>query len=327
MKTTPSSSSLGTWWHMCRAAASAWIDDYAPSMGAALAYYTVFSLAPLLLIVISVAGLVFGAEVARDAILTEMRMLIGMQGAQAVETLLSSVSKPAESTAATLVGVVVLLIGATTVFAELQDALDRIWRVARPDNRSGVWSLLRTRLLSFGMILGIGFLLIVSLVASAALAMLEKWWAPWFGEWLKVAQVVNFLLSFGLITTVFAMIYKIMPRVRISWRDVWLGALVTALLFTIGKAFIGWYIGTSGVASGYGAAGSLIVLLLWVYYSAQIFLLGAEFTWIYAHQFGSFRQLEPVRVVKPMAEVTPLPGNLGGVEHRGQILQPPLGMG
>ena len=272
---------------LSREAASAWSDDYAPSMGAALAYYTMFSVAPLLLIVISVAGLAFGAEAARGEIFGQLRGMMGETGAAAIQELLESVSEPAEGVVGTMIGAVVLLIGATTVFGELQDALDRIWRAPARTRSSGVWQLLRARLLSFGMILCIGFLLMVSLVASAAISAIGKWFSPWFGGWEFVAQVVNFALSFGLVTAVFAMIYKIMPRVHIAWRDVWVGAAVTSLLFTLGKTLIGLYIGRSGVASTYGAAGSLVVVMVWVYYSAQIFLLGAEFTWVYAHTFGS----------------------------------------
>lgn len=276
-------------WILIKAAASSWIDDYAQSMGAALAYYTMFSIAPLLLIVISVAGLIFGVDAARGEILGQMHELMGPDGAKTVQALLLSVSQPAESITAMLVGTVLLLIGATTVFGELQDALDRIWRVPKR-TRGGIWSLLRARLLSFGMILGIGFLLTVSLVVSALLAALGKFWGPLFADWQTLANVVNFLVSFGLMTTVFAMIYKIMPRARVDWADVWVGAAVTALLFTIGKFAIGLYIGKSGVTSVFGAAGSLVVVLVWVYYSAQIFLMGAEFTWAYALTFGSRKE-------------------------------------
>ena len=275
-------------WELVKSAASSWIDDYAPSMGAALAYYTVFSIAPLLLIVISIAGLVFGEEAARGEIVAQLQGLMGADAAKAIEGLLESVNKPGKGILSTLIGIVVLLIGATTVFGELQDALDRIWR-APARQGSGLWNLLRARLLSFGMILGVGFLLIASLVVSAALSALGRWWAPLFGGWEVLLQVVNFAVSFALVTAIFAMIYKIMPRVKIEWHDVWIGAAVTSLLFTIGKFLIGLYIGKSGVASGFGAAASLVVLLIWVYYSAQIFLLGAEFTWVYAHTFGSLK--------------------------------------
>ncbi|MDD8013135.1 MAG: YihY/virulence factor BrkB family protein, partial [Acidobacteriota bacterium] len=284
-------------WILVKAAASSWGDDYAQSMGAALAFYSMFSIAPLLLIVISVAGLVFGVEAARGEIVGQLQALTGPQGAAAVQALLKSVSQPAESVAALLVGGILLLIGATSVFAELQDALDRIWRVSKR-NRAGIWSLLRARLLSFGMIMAIGFLLIVSLVVSAALAVLGKLWGPLFSDWEILVRVVDFLVSFVIITTMFALIYKVMPRVKVAWADVWIGAAVTAVLFTIGKFLIGLYIGKSGLTSGFGAAGSLVVMLLWVYYSAQIFLLGAEFTWAYALTFGS-RKTQPLPAAAP----------------------------
>ncbi|WP_042886177.1 YihY/virulence factor BrkB family protein [Cupriavidus necator] len=276
-------------YELLRDTVSAWIDDYAPSMGAALAYYTVFSIAPLLLIVISVAGVVFGAEAARGEVVAQLQGLLGPDGAKTIETMLLAVSEPAASTLTAVLGVFVLLVGATTVFAELQSALDRIWRVPERRKTSGILALLRARLLSFGMILGIGFLLVVSLVLSAAISALNRLWGPLFGLEELIGHVLDMIVSLVLITLVFAMIYKIMPRVKVRWPDVWLGAGVTALLFTLGKFLIGLYIGKSGVANGYGAAGSLVVLLLWVYYSAQIFLLGAEFTWQYARRFGSRR--------------------------------------
>lgn len=284
-------------WILIRAAASSWVDDYAQSMGAALAYYTLFSIAPLLLIVISVAGLIFGVEAARGEIVGQLQGLMGRQGAEAVQGLLESVNKPAESVTAMLIGGILLLIGATTVFAELQDALDRIWRAPKRNN-GGIWGLLRERVLSLGMIMGIGFLLMVSLVVSAVLAVLGKLWGPLFAEWAILANVINFLVSLAFTTTVFAMIYKIMPRVKVNWADVWIGAAVTALLFTLGKFLIGFYIGKSGLTSGFGAAGSLVVMLVWVYYSAQIFLMGAEFTWAYAITFGSRRE-QPVPAAAP----------------------------
>ena len=247
-----------------------------------------WAIAPLLLIVISIAGLVFGDEAARGEIVGQLQGLMGTEAAKAVEGLISSVSQPSKGIVSTLIGIVVLLVGATTVFGELQNSLDRIWR-APARTGSGLWQLLRARVLSFGLILGVGFLLIASLVVSAALSALGKWWAPLFGGWEVLAQFVNIAVSFGVVTAIFAMIYKIMPRVNVAWHDVWIGAAVTALLFTIGKFLIGLYIGKSSVASGFGAAGSLVVLLVWVYYSAQIFLMGAEFTWVYAHTFGSLK--------------------------------------
>lgn len=274
---------------LMRDTVNSWLDDDAPSMGAALAYYTVFSISPLLLIVITVAGVVFGAEAARGEVVGQLQGLLGSEGAKAVEDMLLAVSEPAASTLTAVLGVLVLLVGATTVFAELQSALDRIWRVPDRLKSSGLFSLLRARMLSFGMILGIGFLLVVSLVLSAGISAMGRVWGPLLGEGEAIGHILDTMVSLVLMTVVFAMIYKIMPRAKVRWLDVWLGAAVTALLFTLGKFLIGLYIGKSGVASGYGAAGSLIVLLVWVYYSAQIFLLGAEFTWQYAQRFGSLK--------------------------------------
>jgi membrane protein len=188
---------------------------------------------------------------------------------------------------ATLLGIAMLLLGATSVFGELQDALDRIWKVPTRIKMRGWIALIRSRLLSFGMVLALGFLLVVSLLVSAALVAAGKWWGPAFGGWVGLATAANALSSFIVVAILFAFIYKIMPRAQIRWTDVWVGALVTALLFTLGKSLIGLYIGRSGIVSGIGAAGSLVVVLLWVYYSAQIFLIGAEFTWAYANTFGS----------------------------------------
>jgi membrane protein len=295
---------LPPWRHLynfTKDSVQAWIDDYAPSMGAALSYYTLFSIAPLLLIVISVAGLVFGEEAARGHISATLSGFLGAEGAIAIEGLLKSVSLNNQSIAGTLVGVTLLLVGATSVFAELQNALDRIWRSPERNKPNGLIGLLRARVISFGLILGFGFLMIVSLIASAALTALGEWWAPLFGGWDVVLQGVNFVVSFGLVTAVFAMIYKLMPSVRIAWRDVWVGAVATAALFTVGKLLIGLYIGQSGVTSGFGAASSVVLLLVWVYYSAQIFLVGAEFTWVYAHRFGS-RKTEAHRVERRSPE-------------------------
>lgn len=280
------------WWQLIKKAASAWVADYAPSMGAALSYYSVFSLAPLLLIVISVAGLVFGEDAVRGEVFGQLQGLLGTDASKAIEGLLASVSKPEEGIVASIIGVALLLIGATTVFGELQDALDRIWRAPARDRSGGLWGLVRARLLSFGMILGIAFLLMVSLVFSAGVAAFGKWSSGVFGSWEVLAQVVNVVVGFLLTTGVFAMIYKVMPRVSVRWQDVWIGAAVTSLLFTVGRFLIGLYIGKSGIASGFGAAGSLIVVFVWVYYSAQIFLIGAEFTWVYANTFGSRRDAQ-----------------------------------
>jgi membrane protein len=274
-------------WSLFQQAIEAWIEDYAPSMGAALAYYTLFSIAPLLLIVIGVAGLIFGDDAARGEIFDQLRGLMGDEGAVAVERLLAAADKPAGGAIATVTGTAMLLLGAMTVFGELQNALDRIWRAPARKQTAGWWNLLRSRLLSFGMILGIAFLLMVSLVMSALVSALGNLWA--FKGWETIAHLIDILVSFGIVTVLFAMIYKLIPRVRIRWRDVWIGAAVTAALFAVGKFLIGLYLGKSTVASAFGAAGSLVVMMVWVYYSAQIFLLGAEFTWVYAHVYGSRR--------------------------------------
>jgi membrane protein len=276
-----------TAWSLARETMFSWSDDYASSMGAALAYYTMFSIAPLLLIVISVAGLFFGEQAARGEILDQLAGLMGVEGAHAVQALLASVNHPKAGVLATLFGVVALVIGATTVIGELQNALDRIWRAPRrPQGSIAKW--LHSRLLSLGMIMGTGFLLMVSLLASALLAGLQRW----FGRYVDLgayASAIDFVLSFAFITVAFAMIYKVMPRVRVEWRDVWIGAVVTSALFTVGKMAIGVYIGRSAVASTFGAAASLVAMVVWVYWSAQIFLLGAEFTWVYARRCGSLR--------------------------------------
>ena len=272
---------------------NAWIDDYAPSMGAALAFYTIFSITPLLLIVISLAGLFFGEQAARGEIIAQLSDLLGPESAKTVQNLLESLNRPEAGAYGTVVGVGALVVGATTVFVELQDAMNRIWRAPDVPAPGGIVQFFKSRLLSVGIVLGIVFLLMVSLVASAALAALGKWWAPWFGEFARVATVVDWALSFSLMTALFAMIYKWVPRVRVTWFDVMMGAALTAFLFTVGKFLIGLYIGRSGIASPFGAAASLVVLLMWVYYSAQIFLLGAEFTWIYAHRHGSRKNTVP----------------------------------
>jgi membrane protein len=319
---------------LAKESVSAWIDDYAPSMGAALAYYTLFSIAPLLIIVIAVAGFVFGEDAVRGEIAFQLGDLIGPEGARAVQGLIASPSAPAKGVIATAVSLFVLLVGATTVFGELQSALDRIWRVPAGPKASGIWNLLRTRLLSFGLVLGMGFLLLVSLVISATLAAFGAWSKGALGDWEWILQLLNLVTSLAMETGLFAMIYKIMPRARIAWRDVWIGAGVTAAMFELGKLLIGLYLGKSGVTSGFGAAGSLVLLLVWVYYSAQIFLLGAEFTWLYAHRHGSkagAQEAAPAPMVpsrsgegEPQASVGAGSGDMQSREN-GPIKKHPLG--
>ena len=261
---------------LARQAFAAWSEDYAPSMGAALAYYALFSIAPLLLILTGIAGLFFGAQAARGELFAELAGLMGADAARAIEGLLAHAARPASGIVAMALGGVTLLFGASTVLNELQSDLDRIWR--SPLSSSGLRGMARSRLLAFALIVLMAALLVASLAASAVISALAQSW---------LAHLADAALSAALLTLGFALLYKIVPRVRIAWRDVWLGAMVTAALFVAGKVLIGLYLGRAAPASVFGAAGSLVVLMVWVYYSAQVFLLGAEFTRLYAHQHGS----------------------------------------
>jgi membrane protein len=271
-------------WVLIKKTVTAWQDDYAPSMGAALAYYTVFSIAPLLVIVIAVAGFFFGEAAVQGQLVEQLRDVLGPQGATFVQSLVKSASSPRTGMLAGGIGIAVLVVGATTVFAELQSALDRIWRVPMQQRARGVWHLVSTRLVAFGLVLVAGFLLLVSLVVSTAVTAFANWWGKIPGGWHQIIGVLNVVISMGLAMGLFAIIYKWMPRARVAWHDVWIGAAVTAVLFELGKLLIGVYLGRTAIASAFGAAGSIVVLLVWVYYSAQIFLLGAEFTWVYANE-------------------------------------------
>jgi membrane protein len=265
---------------------AAWRDDNASRLAAALSYYTVFSIAPLLVIVIAVAGQVLGEEAVRGEIVAQIGSTVGRDTAEFIETLIANASEPRSGIIATVVGVITLLLGATGVFGQLQGSLDTIWRV-EPEPGRGLRGTLKDRFLGFTLVLAIGFLLLVAFVASTAIGAASSLIGdqlPLSAVWLSL---LDFLLSFAVITLLFAAIFKVLPRVELAWRDVWSGAAFTSLLFNIGKLVIGWYLGTTGAGSAFGAAGSLIVLLLWVYYSAQIFLLGAEFTKIYANRYGS----------------------------------------
>ena len=272
---------------LAKRSVSSWSDDFAPSMGAAISYYTVFSLSPLLLIIIAVAGLIFGEEAVQGQLVGQLQGFMGREGATAIQTMIKAAHEPTGGVVATVVGVVLLLVGATTVFAELQSALDRIWKVPAKAKPKGLWAVLRARVLSFGLILALAFMLMVTLALSTVLSAVGKFASGWLpgSEWLL--QLLNIGISIGLSTVLFAMIFKYMPSVKIEWRDVWVGAFVTALLFEVGKYLIGLYIGKSGATETFAAAGSLVVLLLWVYYAAQIFLFGAEFTKVYANDRGS----------------------------------------
>jgi membrane protein len=258
-------------------------------MGAAISYYSLFSLAPLLLIMIAVAGLFFGAARVQDAIFAQLADLMGSDAARAVGEMLRHAQQPRTGGITAGISLVVLLFGASTVLAELQSALDVVWRVPVRTKENSLWKWLRQRLLTFGMVLAMAFLMVVSLVMSTAVSALGKWWAPMLGGWQAVAHALDFAASFGLLTLVFAVIYKLLPRAHIKWHDVWIGAAVTSALFTAGKILIGLYLGRSSLASSFGVFGSLALMMVWIYYSAQIFLFGAEFTWVYANEYGSRR--------------------------------------
>jgi membrane protein len=293
---TPKSADRRPWaspralWDLLKTAGAEWLEDKAARLGAALAYYTVFSIAPLLLMVIALAGLVFGRQAAQGQVVAQLRNLVGPPGAEAIEAMLASASRPEARYTATGTGAVLLLLGAMGLFGQLQDAMNTVWEV-RPKPGRGLWGLIQERLLSLTMVMGTAFLLLVSLVASAALAALGGLLGDWAAG--TIGPAINFVISFAVITGLFAMIFRYLPDAEVVWKDVWLGAAVTALLFEIGKLAIGLYLGHSSVASAYGAAGSLVVFLIWAYYSAQIFLYGVELTQVYADRYGSRIVPEP----------------------------------
>jgi membrane protein len=268
----------------------AWIGHRGASKGAALAFYTLFSMTPILILAIAVAGYFFGAEAAQGEIIAQLQGLVGPNGAQAIQAVLAAARDPASGLVAAVVSGVLLLVGATSVFTELKNSLDDLWGIEQPVP-SGIMALLRTRMLSFGLILVLAFLLLISLIVSAALAMLARYAGDVWSSSAAALVTLSSFISFSVIACLFAVIYKMLPNVVLAWRDVWIGALFTAALFSFGKYVIGLYLGNSAVASGFGAAGSVIALLLWVYYSAQIFFLGAEFTRQYALRFGSLQNL------------------------------------
>lgn len=291
----------GMFWQLLKEAASQWSEDKAPRMGAALAYYGVFSLAPLLLLAIAVAGLVFGEQAARGEVLGQIQSTVGPTAARAIEDLLQNASHPASGVTATVVSLVVLLFGASGLFLELQDALNTIWKVA-PRPGLGLMTMIRARLLSFAVVLGTGLLLLALLAVSTGLTVVDTYLKPFAhalpgGPWLWKA--VNLGVSFGLVAFLFALIYKLLPDAEVAWRHVGHGAVLTALLFNAGKYAIGLYLGETSVSSAFGAAGSVIILLVWVYYSAQILLFGAEFTRAYALRTGERVPPAPHAVAVP----------------------------
>lgn len=275
-------------WGLVKRSVSGWSADSAPSMGAALAFYTLFSLTPVLLLAILIAGFFMGRNEAQGLLIGQLTTLVGAKAAAGIETMLQAAGNRGPGKLPAIVGVLTLAVGATTVFVELRTDLDRIWRCTA-SRSSGVRDFIMTRLLSFGMVVSIGFLLLVSLVVSTALSAASD---RWFPGATGLARGLDFIASFLVITGLFASIYKFLPTVRITWRDVWVGAAITSLLFWVGKFLIGLYIAKAAVGSTFGAAGAVVILIVWVYYSSQIFFLGAEFTREYALSTGS-RKNEP----------------------------------
>ena len=291
---------------MLKQTASEWMDQNMSRLGAALAFYTLFAIAPLFVIVLAIAGLWFGEEAARRELFTQVSGLVGSEGGEAIQALVSAAHKPKTGAWAAIIAVVTLFVGATGVFVELQDALNSVWGVRRVSGR-GLRNFIKNRLLSFALIAGIGFLLLVSLILSAGLSALGSFMVGLLPAQETIWQAINFMVSFGVITLLFAMIFKVLPDVKIAWRDVWIGAIITALLFNFGKLLFGLYLGRSSVTSVYGAAGSLVVVLLWVYYSAQILFFGAKFTQVYSNRYGSHFEPMPGAEAVSLKEVVSEP--------------------
>jgi membrane protein len=273
-------------WALLKDTAVGWSDHRDARLGAALAYYSIFSIGPVILIAVATAGLVFGQDAVRGEVANQLRGLLGDAGAQAIDAMLVGAGRPREGMLATLFGVAMLFFAAVGVVVQLKDALNTVWEIPTAHS-SGVWSFILTYLVSFAGVLSLGFLLLISLLFTTALAATAKYIDPSWPE--AIMQVAGFTISFGVITLLFAMMFKWLPDTRVAWRDVWLGAAVTALLFEAGKSLIGLYIGKQGLESTFGAATSLVILLIWVYYSSQIVLVGAEFTRAYARRYGSGR--------------------------------------
>jgi membrane protein len=264
-----------------------WNEDHVPRLAAALAYYTAFSLAPLLVVIIAVAGFIVSQDTVRQQILLQITNAMGPDAAKLVDELITNSLRPAEGTLSFVLGIITLLLGAIGVFGQFQEALNTIWGFEESKHNTGILGQLKDRILSFGMVLVVGFLLLVSLVVSTIVAAAGDYLVNRVPSAAFALQLVNFGASFAIIIVLFALIYKILPKVTLQWRDVWIGATITAFLFSIGKFLLGLYLGRSGVASAYGAAGSFVIILLWIYYSAQIVLFGAEFTQVYATRVGS----------------------------------------
>lgn len=311
--------SIKTIWVLLKETFTEWNNDKASRLAAALAYYTIFSLAPLLIIAIAIAGAVFGEEAARGEIVEQIQGLVGKEGAQFIQVAIENASKPNQGTIASIISVVVLLFGASGLFAQLQDALNTIWEV-QPKPGRGLVGILRDRFLSFLMVLGVGFLLIVSLLLSAALTGFVNYFANLLPGIGFLLQFANFIISFAITTVLFGLIYKVLPDVEITWSDVWIGATITSLLFAFGRFLLGMYLSSSSFGSTYGAAGSVIILLAWVYYAAQILFFGAEFTQVYARKYGS--RIVPAKNAVPITAQTRAEQGMNNSDEQRQTKEP-----
>ncbi|WP_138499965.1 YihY/virulence factor BrkB family protein [Nostoc sp. PA-18-2419] len=288
-------------WQLFQETFQEWSEDKASRLAAALAYYTIFSIAPLLIIVIAIAGAAFGEEAARGQIVGQIQGLVGKSGAEFIQTAINNANKPQTGAIASIISVVVLLLGATGLFTELQDSLNTIWEV-KPKPGQGVTNIIRLRFLSFAMIIGIGFLLLVSLVISTGLAALSAYFSNLLPGVDFLWKILNFVISFAITTFLFGLIFKVLPDVKIAWSDVLIGAILTSFLFSIGRFLLGQYLGNGSFGSAYGAAGSLVIILAWVNYAAQILFFGAEFTQVYARRHGS--GITPTKNAVPMNNKT-----------------------
>lgn len=282
-------STLKAIWNLLKSSVNSWIDDKAPRLGAALSFYTAFAIPPLVMIAIFIASLVFNPEAVRSQMFSQVGGLIGHKASYAIESAMAAQYQSNKGVFASGAAIITLIVTATGLFIELQDALNTIWKV-EPKPGHGLKGFIRIRLMSFAMILGIAFLLLVSLIISAALAVLSRYINELLPALGVLSAIANGLVSFLVITVLFALIFKILPDVKIAWRDVWIGGAVTSILFTAGKFLLAWYLGRSKMVSAYGAAGSMVLILLWVYYSAQILFFGAEVTKVYATRFGTKAQ-------------------------------------
>jgi membrane protein len=288
-------------WDLIKETALSWSDINAPRLGAALSFYTMLSMAPLLVLCIGLAGLIFGHEAAQGRISEQVQSLLGYQGGQVVQTLVAQSSSKASGITATVIGIFMLLFGASGVFGELRDSLNLVWGV-KSSSGGGLAGMIKYRFVSFAMVLGIGFLLLVSLIMNAAIAAAEKFFGHYLPIPAPVLHITNFAVSFLAVTVLFALLYKLVPDIHVEWQDVWIGAGVTSFLFSVGKFLIGLYLGKAAVGSAYGAAGSLVVFMVWVYYSAQIFFMGAEFTHTFAERHGSRAHARSEVAVTPQSK-------------------------